>query len=81
MLLQFASASLMNRIDNRAKGPYVLKRHQARVRWAGSCSGVLLFQGCPGHCKTQAQILPYTKLQHWGRPSPTPACNQLELCA
>lgn len=32
MLLQFASASLMNHIDNRAKGPYVLKS-TGQVGW------------------------------------------------
>lgn len=75
MLLQFASASLTDHTNNHAK------ETPGMVRWAGRCSGVLVFQGFPGHCKTQGQILPYTKPQHQSRSSPTPAYKQPELCA
>ena len=91
MLLQFATASLMNYMRDHPKGAHVLKRDQAWFRWAmlslataqqaphlhgaALAAGMLLFQGCPRRCKTQAQILRHTKLQHQGRHSLIPATD------
>lgn len=68
MLLQFASASLMNYMRDHAKGANILMRDQAWFRWATLSlttaqldphlhrdvlgAGMLLFQGCPRRCKT-----------------------------
>lgn len=92
MLLQFASASLMNYMRDHAKGSHILKRDQAWFRWAvlslapaqqaphlpggALAAGMLLFQGCLRQCKTRAQILCHTKLQHQDRRSPISADNQ-----